>query len=264
MGDRQPSHIANASASAKATCTTGSRSRFWIDGQPRTRGEFRHSILPGSSRHLPASSAGWPAQTSTHQRPSAAARGRSGRDLRPRAPPSAARPVSLSGGRAMFRRTRAVRVALILPLLIASAAPGRAQADRGTITGTVTDSSGGVVASASVKAVHVATNFERTVTTSDQGTYTIPQLRSAATSSSSRRQGFRRRRSRTSRSRPAAPCAWTRRWPSAGCRTPSPCRPRAGRFRPTASRSRPPSAASSSRTCRSSSAGSCDRRSTSA
>ena len=61
----------------------------------------------------------------------------------------------------MFRRTRAVRVALILPLLIASAAPGRAQTDRGTITGQVTDSPAAIVAGASVKAVHVATNFER-------------------------------------------------------------------------------------------------------
>ena len=51
-----------------------------------------------------------------------------------------------------------------------------AQVDRGTLTGTVTDSSGGLVPGATVKAVHVATNFERTVTTSDQGSYTIPQL----------------------------------------------------------------------------------------
>ncbi len=76
----------------------------------------------------------------------------------------------------MFRRTRAVRVALILSLLIASAAPGRAQTDRGTITGVVVDSSGGVVVGASVKAIHVATNFERSTPTSSQGAYTIPQL----------------------------------------------------------------------------------------
>ncbi len=76
----------------------------------------------------------------------------------------------------MLSRTRAVRVALIVSMLGAAAGPARAQADRGTITGAVVDSSGGVVVGASVKAVHVGTNFERVVTTSPQGTYTIPQL----------------------------------------------------------------------------------------
>jgi hypothetical protein len=66
-----------------------------------------------------------------------------------------------------------VRVALILTVL---AAPAAAQTDRGIITGVVVDSSGGLVAGASVKAIHVGTNFERTVTTSPQGAYTIPQL----------------------------------------------------------------------------------------
>lgn len=51
-----------------------------------------------------------------------------------------------------------------------------AQADRGTITGTVTDESGGIVIGADVRALHLATNFERPATTSDQGSYTIPQL----------------------------------------------------------------------------------------
>jgi carboxypeptidase family protein len=76
----------------------------------------------------------------------------------------------------MLLRTRAVRAALILSLLIAAAAPLGAQTDRGTITGVVVDSSGAVLAGASVKAVQVGTNFERSVTTSAQGVYTIPQL----------------------------------------------------------------------------------------
>ena len=76
----------------------------------------------------------------------------------------------------MLSRTRAVRVALIVSMVSLAATPTRAQTDRGTITGVVVDSSGGVVAGASVKAIHVGTNFERTVTTSPQGTYTIPQL----------------------------------------------------------------------------------------
>ena len=46
--------------------------------------------------------------------------------------------------------------------------PAAAQSDRGTLSGTVQDSTGAVVPAATVKAVHVATNFERTVTTSAQ------------------------------------------------------------------------------------------------
>jgi hypothetical protein len=73
---------------------------------------------------------------------------------------------------------RPARLTLLLVSLIClgTATVSWAQVDRGTLTGTVSDSSGGLVPGASVKAVHVATNFERTVTTSDQGSYTIPQL----------------------------------------------------------------------------------------
>ena len=40
----------------------------------------------------------------------------------------------------------------------------------------MTDQSGAIIPGASVKAVHVATNFERQVTTSNEGSYTITQL----------------------------------------------------------------------------------------
>src|SRR5688572_10543655 len=60
--------------------------------------------------------------------------------------------------------------------LLAIAATAHAQTDRGTITGQVTDQSAAIIAGATVKAVHVATNFERQVTTSNEGSYTIPQL----------------------------------------------------------------------------------------
>jgi len=66
-----------------------------------------------------------------------------------------------------------------LPVVLAClcfAASASAQTDRATLTGTVHDSSGAVVPGATVKAVHVATNFERTVTTSADGAYAIPQL----------------------------------------------------------------------------------------
>src|SRR5260370_3402546 len=64
----------------------------------------------------------------------------------------------------------------VLYSLLAGAAAAYAQTDRGTITGQVTDPSTAVISGASVRAVHVATNFERQVTTSTEGSYTIPQL----------------------------------------------------------------------------------------
>ena len=50
------------------------------------------------------------------------------------------------------------------------------QVDRGGLTGTVKDSSGLVVAGASVTAVRVATGLKRSSVTSDVGTFTIPEL----------------------------------------------------------------------------------------
>src|ERR687897_924300 len=67
-------------------------------------------------------------------------------------------------------------IAACLLVLFASVSVAHAQGDRGTITGQVTDQSAAVITGATVKAVHVATNFERQVTTSDEGSYTIPQL----------------------------------------------------------------------------------------
>ena len=65
---------------------------------------------------------------------------------------------------------------LVVAFQLASVTPLHAQGDRGTLTGQVTDQSDAIIPGASVKAVHVATNFERQVTTSDEGSYTITQL----------------------------------------------------------------------------------------
>ena len=76
----------------------------------------------------------------------------------------------------MFR-SRSLRVGILAAVsLFAMAAAAYAQTDRGTITGQVTDQSAAIITGASVKAVHVATNFERQVKTSNEGSYTIPQL----------------------------------------------------------------------------------------
>src|SRR5688500_2802254 len=66
--------------------------------------------------------------------------------------------------------------ACLVILFFASIPVPHAQGDRGTLTGQVTDQSAAIIPGASVKAIHVATNFERQVTTSNEGSYTITQL----------------------------------------------------------------------------------------
>jgi len=67
-----------------------------------------------------------------------------------------------------------LRVVLLLSLLVASVAA--AQTFRGTILGTVTDTSGAVVAGAKVTARNTNTGLERTTQTSADGSYSIPEL----------------------------------------------------------------------------------------
>jgi hypothetical protein len=154
--------------------------------------------------------------------------------------------------------------ALTVVLLLTSTGLASAQVDRGTITGTVTDSTGGIVAKASVKAVHVATNFERTVTTSDQGTYTIPQLQVGFYVVIVTATGFQT----TTFENVEVTAGGTARVDGTlavgGLQDAVTVSGESKQIRPTASRSRRRSAANSSRTCRSSSGDSCDRRSTSA
>src|SRR5205814_10326884 len=71
---------------------------------------------------------------------------------------------------------RPVRVALAAALLAGLAAAGGAQTIRGTLTGNVTDSSGGVVPGATVTATNPATGIAESVVTNQQGGYTLPLL----------------------------------------------------------------------------------------
>jgi len=64
----------------------------------------------------------------------------------------------------------------IISLMLVCSAIGWAQGDRATITGTITDQSGAVVPEATVKAVRLGTNAERTTTASSTGDFTIPAL----------------------------------------------------------------------------------------
>jgi hypothetical protein len=81
-------------------------------------------------------------------------------------------------------------VALVLALGMAPAAG--AQTIRGTITGTVTDSTGGVVPGATVVMVNAATGVTTSATSNQQGAYTIPLLQPGAYDVSVDLQGFKK------------------------------------------------------------------------
>jgi Carboxypeptidase regulatory-like domain/TonB dependent receptor-like, beta-barrel len=71
-----------------------------------------------------------------------------------------------------------VRIALFVALLFALgiATPGFAQKTTGDITGTVTDTTGGVLPGVTVTAVCTTTNFTRTASTDAQGGFSLPDL----------------------------------------------------------------------------------------
>ena len=72
-------------------------------------------------------------------------------------------------------RTFAVAALCVLVLLLGSASVSKAQIYYGTITGTVTDSTGAVVSGATVTVKNVATGATYTATTTDSGSYVVAQ-----------------------------------------------------------------------------------------
>src|SRR5208282_4211273 len=79
---------------------------------------------------------------------------------------------------AMNRSIRSLSAVLflLLALLLLNGAKLSAQTFRGTILGTVIDSSGGAVTGATVTIKNTDIGLIRTVTTSDDGTYAAPEL----------------------------------------------------------------------------------------
>src|SRR5512140_3559363 len=69
-----------------------------------------------------------------------------------------------------------MRIRLVSLCLILSAAVILAQSDRGTITGTVADPAGAVVASAPITAKNTETGAVFQAATSDTGNYTLAQM----------------------------------------------------------------------------------------
>jgi hypothetical protein len=79
----------------------------------------------------------------------------------------------------------------LLTFLSASAGPALAQSDRGTITGTVTDKAGAIVSKAKVTATSLDTGEVREATSSDDGNYTLPELKAGPWKISVEAQGFK-------------------------------------------------------------------------
>ncbi|MEJ7625031.1 MAG: TonB-dependent receptor [Pyrinomonadaceae bacterium] len=63
--------------------------------------------------------------------------------------------------------------------------------DNATISGTITDANGAVVAGAAVKIVSLQDNSERTATASDEGVFTVPQLKAGVYKITATQSGFR-------------------------------------------------------------------------
>jgi outer membrane receptor protein involved in Fe transport len=82
-------------------------------------------------------------------------------------------------------------VAVVALILTLGATTGRAQTFRGTILGTVTDSSGAAVVGAKVTARNVDTGIERTTTTNESGEYNIPELQIGTYKVTVEKDGFR-------------------------------------------------------------------------
>ena len=71
---------------------------------------------------------------------------------------------------------RAVIIACVAALLLFCGSAANAQTFRGTILGTVTDSSGAAVSGATVTVKNIETGLLRTATTGDDGSYSVPEL----------------------------------------------------------------------------------------
>jgi hypothetical protein len=76
----------------------------------------------------------------------------------------------------MFKQMMRVTGVVLLFALMGVFSPSFGQANKGTISGTVTDQAGAVVAGATVEATNTATGEKGTATTSDNGSYTISNL----------------------------------------------------------------------------------------
>src|SRR5437899_1370284 len=91
------------------------------------------------------------------------------------------------------RFARLIRVVVVLSLAgCVGAIPARAQTIRGTITGTVTDSTGATVPGIAVTVTNAATGISSSAVTDRQGGYTIPLLPSGTYQATVEQSGFKK------------------------------------------------------------------------
>src|SRR5262245_60903911 len=84
------------------------------------------------------------------------------------------------------------RTNLFALIFLSAATYAAAQSDRGTIAGTVLDSSGGVVVNATVTAVHTETGGANTTTTGPTGGFRLYDLRVGTYKVTVTAQGFKK------------------------------------------------------------------------
>jgi len=90
-----------------------------------------------------------------------------------------------------IRRCSGVAIALLAIVVLTASSAADAQTFRGTILGTVTDSSGSAIGGATVQVKNTGTGLTRTVTTTDDGTYTVPELPIGTYSVTVEKDGFK-------------------------------------------------------------------------
>jgi len=91
-----------------------------------------------------------------------------------------------------FRIGKSALLIVFAAILLSFASATNAQTFRGTILGTVTDSSGAAIAGAAVAVKNVNTGLSRTVITSEDGTYSVPELPIGTYSVTVEKAGFKR------------------------------------------------------------------------
>src|SRR5262245_58375243 len=87
------------------------------------------------------------------------------------------------------------RCVSLLTVACGFAAVGFCQVDRATLTGTLHDPSGAVIARAKISVIYAATGFSRAVTSNDTGAYFMPGLPLGDASVEVQAAGFRTARS---------------------------------------------------------------------
>ena len=83
------------------------------------------------------------------------------------------------------------RVSVLALFFLLSVSSAIAQSDRGSLTGRVTDPTGAAVSNAKVTATNLNSNETREVQTSDEGNYTIPELKADPYKVTVEAQGFK-------------------------------------------------------------------------